>query len=95
MTRLSRRQALLGGLTLAAPPHAPKTVLADPAEPVPPINERIEALERRHNAESVLSLSTSTPAARSRIAARTVRDVLDVQRLRGRAGTSDGRSTAS
>jgi len=27
-----------------------KQVLADPAEPVPPINERIDALERRHNA---------------------------------------------
>jgi beta-lactamase class A len=50
MTRLSRRQALFGGLTLAAvAAGAPKTVLADPADPVPPINERLDALERRHN----------------------------------------------
>jgi beta-lactamase class A len=51
MTRLSRRHALLGGLTLAAVAAcSEKPVLADPAEPVPPINERIDALERRHNA---------------------------------------------
>lgn len=51
MNRLSRRQALLGGLTLAAAAaSAPAPVLADPGEPVPPINERLDALERRHNA---------------------------------------------
>src|SRR6478672_7979234 len=51
MTRLSRRHALLGGLTLAAVAACSEMpVLADPAEPVPPINERIDALERRHNA---------------------------------------------
>jgi beta-lactamase class A len=51
MTELSRRQALFGGLTLvAAAAYATKPALADPAEPVPPINERIGALERRHNA---------------------------------------------
>lgn len=51
MTGPSRRQALLGGLTLAAAAAcSPKTVLADPAEPLPPIDERIAALERRHNA---------------------------------------------
>jgi beta-lactamase class A len=51
MTRLSRRQALLGGLTLAtAAACATKPVLADPAEPLPPIQERIAALERRHDA---------------------------------------------
>jgi len=47
---LSRRQALLGGLTLAAAAAcATKPVLADPEEP-PPIGERIAALERRHDA---------------------------------------------
>ena len=52
MTGPSRRQALLGGLTLAAAAAcSPKTVLADPAEPLPPIDERIAALERRYNAD--------------------------------------------
>jgi beta-lactamase class A len=51
MTGLSRRHALLGGLTLAAAAAcATKPVLADPAEPAPPIEDRIAALERRHNA---------------------------------------------
>jgi beta-lactamase class A len=51
MTRLSRRQALLGGLTLAAvAAGVPKTVLADPAVPLAGIDERIAAIERRHNA---------------------------------------------
>jgi beta-lactamase class A len=50
MTRLSRRHALLAGLTLAAATAcAPKLVLADPAELVPPIHLRIEAMQRRHN----------------------------------------------
>ena len=48
----SRRRALLGGLTLAAAAAcSPKTVLADPAEPLPAIDERIAALERRYNAD--------------------------------------------
>jgi beta-lactamase class A len=51
MTELSRRRALFGGLTLvAAAACSTKSVLADPAEPLPPINERIGAIERRHNA---------------------------------------------
>jgi beta-lactamase class A len=51
MTGLSRRHALLGGLTLAAAAAcSTKTVLADPAEPLPPIDDRIAALERRHDA---------------------------------------------
>ena len=51
MTGLSRRQALFGGVTLvAAAACATKPALADPAEPVPPIHERIGALEQRHNA---------------------------------------------
>jgi beta-lactamase class A len=50
MPGLSRRQALLGGLTLAAAAACATTpVLADPAEP-PPIGDRIAALERRHDA---------------------------------------------
>lgn len=52
MIQLPRRHLLLGGLTLAAAAAcAQKTILADPAEPVPPIHERIEALQRRHNAK--------------------------------------------
>ena len=52
MIRLSRRQALFGGLTFAAVAACPpKSVLADPAEPLPPIGERIGALERHHNAD--------------------------------------------
>ena len=51
MTELSRRQALIGGLTLlAAAAYSTQPALADPAEPRPPINDRIGALERRHNA---------------------------------------------
>jgi beta-lactamase class A len=51
MTRLSRRHVLLGGLTLAAvAAYSEKPALADPAEPLPPIEDRIQALERRNNA---------------------------------------------
>ncbi len=51
MTRLSRRHVLLGGLTLAAVAAcSEKPALADPAEPLPPIEDRIQALERRNNA---------------------------------------------
>jgi len=47
MTGLSRRRALFGGLTLvAAAACSNKSVLADPAEPLAPINERIGAIER-------------------------------------------------
>ena len=49
MTELSRRRALLGGLTLAAAAaYATTPAMADPAEPVQPIQDRISALERRH-----------------------------------------------
>src|SRR5258705_11385312 len=51
MTQVSRRQALFGGLMLAAvAAGAPPPVLADPADPLAGIDERIAALERRHNA---------------------------------------------
>ena len=51
MTRLSRRHVLIGGLTLAAlGACSEKPVLADPAEPLPPVEDRIGALERRHSA---------------------------------------------
>jgi beta-lactamase class A len=51
MTRLCRRQALLGGLAFAASTaFATKPVLADPADPGPPIQDRIGVLERRHGA---------------------------------------------
>lgn len=42
---------LVGGLTLAAVAAcSEKPVLADPAAPLPPVEDRIGALERRHNA---------------------------------------------
>jgi beta-lactamase class A len=51
MTRLSRRQALFGGLTLAAVAASqPIPVLAEPTDPLAGINERLDELERRHNA---------------------------------------------
>ncbi|MEO3757439.1 class A beta-lactamase [Mycobacterium sp. B14F4] len=51
MTGLSRRRVLVGGLTLAAlAACSEKPVLADPAEPLPPVEDRIGPLERRHNA---------------------------------------------
>ena len=51
MTALSRRQALFGGLTLAAvAAGAPTTVLADPTDPLAGIDERIVVIERRYNA---------------------------------------------
>ena len=57
MTRWSRRQLLVAGAALVSltacrsqptPPTQP--TLIDPAEPVPPIEDRIAALELRHNA---------------------------------------------
>ena len=50
MGELSRRRALVAGATLFAAACSSKPTLADPAEPVPPLDERITALERRHNA---------------------------------------------
>lgn len=50
MTRLSRRHVLVGGLALTAlAACSNNTVLADPAEPLPPVEDRIGALERRDN----------------------------------------------
>lgn len=52
---ISRRHLLLGGVSLAAlagcagRPEASRS--SDPAEPLPPVADRIEALRRRHNAE--------------------------------------------
>ncbi|ORV84219.1 class A beta-lactamase [Mycolicibacterium iranicum] len=52
MTELSRRHVLFGGLSLfALTACSSQTVLADPAEPLPPVEERIEALAKRHNAQ--------------------------------------------
>ncbi len=51
MTQLSRRHVLAGGLTLAAAIACSfDPVLADPAEPVPPFDERVAALERQYAA---------------------------------------------
>ena len=50
-TRWSRRQLLVAGATLASLTACrSQPVLTDPAEPVPPIEDRIAALEQRHNA---------------------------------------------
>jgi beta-lactamase class A len=63
MTGLSRRQALLGGFGLAAAAaFATKPAVADPA--LPPIEERIGALERRHDA-SVGVLAVDLDGGRS------------------------------
>lgn len=52
VNRLSRRSVLVGGLAAAGlAVCSQKPVLADPAEPVPPVNDRIDALQRRHNAK--------------------------------------------
>ena len=52
MTELTRRHVLFGGLSLfALTACSSQTVLADPAEPLPPVEERIEALANRHNAQ--------------------------------------------
>ena len=52
MNRLSRRSVLVGGLAAAGlAACSQKPVLADPAEPVPPVHAQIEALQRRQNAK--------------------------------------------
>lgn len=52
MTEFSRRHVLFGGLSLfALTACSSQTVLADPAQPLPPVQDRIEALARRHNAQ--------------------------------------------
>ena len=53
--RMSRRNVIIGGLTLAAVMSAGERASADPAEPVPPLDQQIGALERRHNAVVGLS----------------------------------------
>jgi beta-lactamase class A len=53
MTRLSRRGLLLGAGALVALAACSKepNLLDDPAEPVPPIHDRIETLQGRHGAK--------------------------------------------
>lgn len=49
---VSRRNVLLGGLSLVTlTACSPQTVLADPVQPLPPVEQRIDALGRRHIAE--------------------------------------------
>nr|WP_090344170.1 class A beta-lactamase [Mycolicibacterium malmesburyense]CRL75457.1 beta-lactamase class A [Mycolicibacterium malmesburyense] len=48
MTDLSRRHVLIGGLTLAALAAAPQKAVM--AEPLPPVADRLEAMERSQNA---------------------------------------------
>jgi len=49
---LTRRAALLGGLTLAGLAACSRPMVhADPAEPLPPPADRIDALRRRHSAD--------------------------------------------
>jgi beta-lactamase class A len=50
MGELSRRRIIVVGATLFAAACTAKPTLKDPAEPMPPLDERITALERRHNA---------------------------------------------
>lgn len=51
MPNLSRRQLFFGGVSLAAVAAcAPQIVLADPGEPLPPLQDRIADLAVRHNA---------------------------------------------
>lgn len=50
MAELSRRRALLLGAALLGAACSAKATRADPVSPVPPLDERISALERRHNA---------------------------------------------
>ncbi|ORB27978.1 class A beta-lactamase [Mycolicibacterium parafortuitum] len=52
MTELTRRHVLLGGLSLfALTACSTQTVLAEPAGPLPPAQDRIAALGQRHNAQ--------------------------------------------
>lgn len=52
MNHPSRRGVLVGGLAVAGlAACSQKAVLADPVEPVPPVHDRIEALQRRHNSK--------------------------------------------
>ena len=50
MAELPRRRALLLGAALLGAACSAKTTRADPVSPVPPLDERISALERRHSA---------------------------------------------
>src|ERR1700687_360019 len=64
MNQLSRRHVLLGGLTLAAVAACTKKpTLTDPAEPVLPIHERIEALQRRQLEDWMRGNTTSSMRA--------------------------------
>jgi beta-lactamase class A len=50
VNQLSRRSVIVGGLALAGlAACTQKTVLAAPSEPVPAINDRIDALQQRHH----------------------------------------------
>lgn len=52
MTEFNRRHVLFGGVSLAAlVACSPKTVLAEPAGPLPPPDERLHTLAQRHDAE--------------------------------------------
>ena len=70
---------------------AQKPVRADPAEPVRPIHERIEALQLRHNARiGVYAVDFESGRTVSHLDGEIVRDVFDVQGLRRGQGASDG-----
>lgn len=64
MTYFSRRHVLIGGVSLAAlVACSPQSVLADPAQPLAPLDERLTALARRHNAEiGVYAVDLATEA---------------------------------
>src|ERR1700682_2944220 len=64
INQLPRRHVLLGGLTLAAVAACTKKpTLTDPAEPVPPIHERIEALQRQRLEDWMRANETSSMRA--------------------------------
>lgn len=54
MMELSRRHVLVGGLSLFAVAACSPAVLAGPAQPLPTVQERIDALGQRHNAHIAL-----------------------------------------
>jgi beta-lactamase class A len=49
---ISRRTMLIGGLSVATlTACSPQAVLADPAQPLPPVQDRLDALAGRHDAQ--------------------------------------------
>ena len=92
VNRLSRRSVLAGGLAVAGlAACSAKTRPGRPVEPVPPVHDRIEALQRRYNVKiGVYAVDLQTGRTVSHLDGELVRHVFDVQGLRGRPGAADG-----